>query len=68
MSYRLLRPHLFAAAGAALVLLAACGQKGPLYLPGEGSDRVTEIPLPGDEEAAEEEDAAREDGRNESRR
>ena len=68
MPYPLLRPQLFAVAGAALLLLAACGQKGPLYLPGEGSDRVTEIPLPGDEEAAGEDDAPREDGQDESRR
>ena len=35
--------RLLLAAGAALVL-AACGQKGPLYLPGDPSEIRTEIP------------------------
>jgi predicted small lipoprotein YifL len=30
-----------AIAGAAAVLLAACGQKGPLYLPDQGGEVVT---------------------------
>lgn len=30
----------------AALLLAACGQKGPLYLPGDPSEIRTEIPQP----------------------
>ncbi len=42
---------------ACLVLVAGCGQKGPLYLPGDPSEMQTEIPeiepgsLPGSEAA-----------------
>ena len=42
---------------ACLVLVAGCGQKGPLYLPGDPSEMQTEIPeigpdsLPGGEAA-----------------
>ena len=43
--------RLLLAAGAALVL-AACGQKGPLYLPGDPSEIRTEIPQEPAEPAA----------------
>lgn len=49
-----------------LPLLAACGQKGPLYLPGDGRDVQTEIALPDDlddEEAEREEEEPVEDPR-----
>lgn len=45
---------------ACLVLVAGCGQKGPLYLPGDPSEMQTEIPeidpdsLPGAESADDE--------------
>jgi predicted small lipoprotein YifL len=32
--------------GAALLLLAACGQKGPLYLPDKQAAVVTSAPVP----------------------
>lgn len=47
----------FPALVACLFLLAGCGQKGPLYLPGDPSEMHTEIPeiepdsLPGSEAA-----------------
>lgn len=41
-----------------LPLLAACGQKGPLYLPGDRSEAETEIALPDD---LDDEEAERED-------
>lgn len=31
---------------AAISLLAGCGQKGPLYLPGNPSEITTEVPKP----------------------
>lgn len=45
----------FPVLAACLLLLAGCGQKGPLYLPGDPSEMQTEIPeiepgqLPGGE-------------------
>lgn len=40
------------------MLLSACGQKGPLFLPGERSEAQIEIPLPEqtDEESGPDED------------
>jgi len=41
----------------AVVLLAGCGQKGPLYLPGDRSEVRTEIPPVGNPQAPDEVDA-----------
>jgi predicted small lipoprotein YifL len=66
---RLRRPLRLAAAVAALALtgtgLAGCGQKGPLYLPGESPQQVepgipTDGARPGRPQEEEEEDAAAE--------
>lgn len=52
----------FPVLAACLLLLAGCGQKGPLYLPGDPSEMQTEIPeieagsLPGDDDADDESD------------
>lgn len=37
-------PALRLSAAAIALMLAACGQKGPLYLPGDPSEIQTEIP------------------------
>jgi predicted small lipoprotein YifL len=52
---------IFAAAAALLlgVSLGACGQKGPLYLPGDPSEIQTEIPpQPAEPDAADDPDEA----------
>jgi predicted small lipoprotein YifL len=53
------RSRLAPAFAALCLLIAGCGQKGPLYLPGDRSETETEIPLPGqseDEEAQQDDD------------
>jgi predicted small lipoprotein YifL len=52
---------IFAASAALLLglLLGACGQKGPLYLPGDPSEIQTEIPpQPAEPDAADDPDEA----------
>ncbi|MEX0708985.1 MAG: lipoprotein [Woeseia sp.] len=54
--------HPFPVLAACLLLVAGCGQKGPLVLPGDPSEMQTEIPaiepgtLPGDDDADDEPD------------
>lgn len=45
-------------AACAALLLAACGQKGPLYLPGDPSEIRTEIPQPAGTDTADDTDEA----------
>lgn len=42
----LLKLNIRLVALATILLLAACGQKGPLYLPGNPSEMKTEVPKP----------------------
>ncbi len=57
---------------ACLLLVAGCGQKGPLYLPGDPSEIQTEIPeiepgsLPGADEADDESDDQADDEANDN--
>ncbi len=52
----LTRLRLLAAALLALVLVAACGQKGPLYLPGNPTQVKTDVPPQNQTEPPQEED------------
>ena len=52
----LTRFRLLAAALLALVLVAACGQKGPLYLPGNPTQVKTDVPPQNQTEPPQEED------------
>lgn len=40
----------------ALIFAAGCGQKGPLYLPGDPSEIRTDVPPPPDENQTEDEE------------
>lgn len=54
--------HRAAVAAAFVVVVGACGQKGPLYLPGDPSRIRTEVPEIGEGEERQEEDESRERG------
>lgn len=51
-----------------LTLISACGQKGPLFLPGDPSQIQTDVPTQNGSSAEENEDASDEDQDDDSSR